>query len=84
MVYDAPNPSGSQPKGPFRRFEYSDLKCESGPYSRLDSRDCHDRFEIGTRTACRRVRKISVSSERYLRRYTTVVSVSAGSGVGSP
>jgi len=29
-------------------------------------------------------RRILVTSERYFRRYTTVVSVSAGSGVGSP
>ena len=36
------------------------------------------------RIADRRVEQIAVSRESYFRRYTTVVSVSAGSGVGSP
>jgi hypothetical protein len=46
------------------------------------SRICECKSE--TRSACRRVEQIRVASEGYFRRYATVVSVLAGSGVGSP
>jgi hypothetical protein len=42
------------------------------------------RLGVGNAKRLPALERIPVGSERYFRRYTTVVSVSGGSGVGSP
>jgi hypothetical protein len=72
----------------FRKFAPGTIDLRLGAVRRLayEAADCgllSPDLASGIRRV-KGVKKLGVRRERYFKRYTTVVSVSAGSGVGSP